>query len=50
MSDDGCVARKDYIKDDHYLKDYLKEVNIIKANLERKSDIDIQESLDSYIT
>lgn len=50
MSDGGCVARKGSIKDDRYLKDYLKEVHIIKADLERESDIDIQEGLDSFIT
>jgi hypothetical protein len=34
ISDESCVARKGYIKDDRYLKDYLKEVHIIKADLE----------------
>ena len=50
MSEEGSVARKGSIKEDKFLKDYLNEVQIIKADLERSSGIDVQESLDSQIT
>jgi hypothetical protein len=34
MSEQGAVARKGSIKEDKFLKDYLNEVQIMKADLE----------------
>jgi hypothetical protein len=50
MSEQGAVARKGSIKEDKFLKDYLNEVKIIRADKERASGTDIQESLDSQIS
>ena len=50
MSEQGAVARKGSIKEDKFLKDYLNDVKIIKADAERASGNDIQESLDSTIS
>jgi hypothetical protein len=50
MAQQGAVARKGSIQQDGYLKDYLCEVLIVKADLDRTTDSDIQASLDSQIS
>jgi hypothetical protein len=50
MSEQGAVAHKGSIKEDKFLQDYLNEVQIIRADLEHSSAVDIEESLDSQIS
>ena len=50
MSACGAVAWKGVINEDKFLKDYLKEVQVLRANAEKSLPTDMQESLDSQIS
>lgn len=46
----GVIPRKGVIKEDKYLKEYLNEVQVLRAQAEKVLAIDMQESLDNQIS
>jgi hypothetical protein len=50
MAKKGVIPNKGIIKADKYLKDFEKDVNIMRAKKERDSGSDLHEHLDSQIS
>jgi hypothetical protein len=50
MAKKGVIPNKGIIKADKYLKDFEKDVHVMRAKKERESGADLQEHLDSQIS